>query len=76
MPANAGIHDGLTTSHFARKIKARAALRTRKAKQGLLFVNKKKQKNFAFLKHLAMTVPNPTGIKSFLCAVFQKALLA
>jgi hypothetical protein len=29
-------------------------------------VNKKKQKNFDLLKHLALTVTNPAGIKSFL----------
>jgi hypothetical protein len=28
-------------------------------------VNKKKQKNFDGLKHLALTVANPAGIKSF-----------
>jgi hypothetical protein len=46
-------------------------LETSKAKQDLLFVNKKKQKNFDSLKHLALTVANPAGIRSF-CFFFSK----
>jgi hypothetical protein len=35
-------------------------------------VNKKKQKNFDSLEHLALIVTNPTGIKSFLVLFFKK----
>jgi hypothetical protein len=50
-------------------------LETSKAKEDLLFVNKKKQKNFDSLKHLALTVANPAGIRSFLLLFFKKEAL-
>jgi hypothetical protein len=50
-------------------------LETQKVKQDLLFVNKKKQKNFDSLKHLALTVANPAGIRSFLF-FFKKEVLS
>jgi hypothetical protein len=39
-------------------------------------VNKKKQKNFDSLKHLALIVANPAGIKSFLLLFFKKEALS
>jgi len=45
-------------------------------KQDLLCVNKKKQKNFDSLKHLALTVANPAGIRSFLLLFFKKQVLS
>jgi hypothetical protein len=39
-------------------------------------VNKKKQKNFDLLKHFALTVVNPAGIKSFLLLFFKKEALS
>jgi hypothetical protein len=51
-------------------------LETQKAKQALLFVNKKKKKNFDSLKHLALTMINPAGIKSFLHLYFKKEALS
>jgi hypothetical protein len=39
-------------------------------------VNKKKQKNFDYLKHVTRTVANPAGIKSFLLLFFKKEVLS
>jgi hypothetical protein len=47
-----------------------------KAKQALLFVNKKKQKNFGSLKHLTPVVALPKGIRSFLLLFFKKEVLS
>jgi hypothetical protein len=44
---------------------------TWKAKQALLFLKKKKQKDFGSLKHLALTVTNPAGAQVF-CFFFSK----
>jgi len=43
-------------------------------KEGLLFVNKKKQKNFYDPWVVAMTVPTPPGAKVF-CFFFSKKKL-
>jgi hypothetical protein len=48
---------------------------TQTAKQTLLFVNKKKQKNFV-LPAVANAGPTPTGIKSFLLLFFKKEVLS
>jgi hypothetical protein len=51
-------------------------LETSKAKQDLLFVNKKKQKNFDYLKHLTLTMANPAGTRRFLLLFFKKEALS
>jgi len=43
-----------------------------KSKQGLLFLKKKKQKDFFLQLVLETPSPKPTGIKSFLVTFFQK----
>jgi hypothetical protein len=39
-------------------------------------VNKKKQKNFESLKHLALILANPAEIRSFLLLFFKKEALS
>jgi hypothetical protein len=46
-----------------------------KKKQALLFVNKKKQKNFV-LRAVATPETNPTVIRSFLLLFFKKEALS
>jgi hypothetical protein len=43
-----------------------------KTQQALLFVNKKKQKNFDLLKHLALADTNPAKKQKFFASFFQK----
>jgi hypothetical protein len=45
-------------------------------KKALLFVNKKKQKNFDLLGALAPPLPQPALSKSFLLLFFKKEALA
>jgi hypothetical protein len=42
----------------------------------LLFLKKKKQKNFRLLRAFVPTVPTPAGSKSFLVLFFKKEPLA
>jgi hypothetical protein len=51
-------------------------LEAAEVKKALLFVNKKKQKNFDSLKHLALPVTNPAGIRRFLLLFFKKEALS
>jgi hypothetical protein len=44
--------------------------------QALLFVNKKKQKNFDLLRAVATPTPMPPRIKSFLLLFFKKEVLS
>jgi hypothetical protein len=46
------------------------------AKQALLFLKKKQQKNFDLLKPLTRTKTNPAEIKSFLLLFFKKEALS
>jgi hypothetical protein len=50
----------------------RVRLEKQKAKEALLFVNKKKQKNFDYLKPRPRSSPNPQENRSFLLLFSKK----
>jgi hypothetical protein len=50
--------------------------RARQARQALLFLKKKKQKNVYLLGVVTPAVPNPATSKSFLLLFFKKEALA